>query len=195
MIEIKFINSKKGFTLVELLAVMFILVTVGGMATAILISTLRNGSKGNSINDVRQNGQFVISQMSKMITYSSEFCGLSADGAGASDDCDQKSQANTFTTDCSISPSPSYNYIKIRSFDGGQTVFSCNGTTISSNGASMINASGFRVSSCSFTCSKISSTSPPNINISFTLSKLNSGLFVENNATIPFDTSITVRNN
>lgn len=193
MIKIK--NLQKGFTLVELLAVMLILVSVGGMVTVILISTLRNGSKSNSINDVRQNGQFVMSQMSKMITYSSEFCGLSTDGTGSSDDCDLKSQSNTFTTDCTVSPSPSYNYIKIRSFDGGQTVFSCSGNTIASNGASMVNVGSFVTSACSFTCSQLSSTSPPTININFTLSKVNSGLFVENQAIIPFETSLTIRNN
>ena len=186
---------QKGFTLVELLAVMFILVSVGGIVTGILISSLRNGSKGNTINDVRQNGQFIISQMSKMITYSSKFCGLSVDGAGNLDSCDNPTSGNTFTKDCTISPSPSFNYIKIQSFDGGQTVFSCNASTISSNSASMLNASSFSVTSCSFTCSQASSFSPPNINISFTLSKVNPGLFVENNVLIPFETSLTIRNN
>jgi prepilin-type N-terminal cleavage/methylation domain-containing protein len=185
----------KGFTLVELLAVMFILVSVGGIVTSILISTLRNSSKGNSVNDVRQNGEFVIAQMSKMITYSAEFCGLSINGLGSADDCDLKSTNNTFTTDCTVSPSPNYSYIKIKSFDGGQTVFSCTGGTIASNGASMINASIFSVPSCSFTCSQADPSSPKNINISFTLNKINSGNFVENNASISFETSLTIRNN
>lgn len=187
------IKSVKGFTLVELLAVMFILTTVGTIVVSILFSALRNGNKGNTINDVRQNGEFIVSQMSKMITYSSQFCGVSTDGVGSADSCDQNSAGSTFTTDCTISPSPSYNYIKIGSFDGGQTVFSCSGGTIASNGASMINTSGFNISSCSFTCSQ--SQASRTIDINFTLEKINSGVFVENNTSIPFETSVTLRNN
>lgn len=184
-----------GFTLVELLTVIFILVSVGTIISAVLVTALRNGTKGNTINDVRQSGEFLISQMSKMITYSSEFCGMSTDGSGSSDSCDSPSAGNTFTTDCITAPSTTYTYIKIKSFDSGQTVFSCTNGTIASNGASMINSSDFAIGTCSFTCSQTNSFSPRILDIKFTLNKSNGGGFVENNTTIPFETSVTLRNN
>jgi prepilin-type N-terminal cleavage/methylation domain-containing protein len=183
-------NSQKGYTLIELLAVIIILVTVGAIITSILVTSLRGGNKSNTVNDVRQNGNYVLSQMSKMIAYARSFDGVSTDGAN-------------YVTDCTITqppaPTPSitpvlYNYIKISSFDGGQTVFSCTGSTIASNGASLTNSANLNVTNCSFYCSQSNVLAPPTININFSLSKANAGFFVENQTTIPFETSVTPRN-
>lgn len=187
----KVINySQKGYTLIELLAVIIILVTVGIIITSILVTSLRGGNKSNTINDVRQNGNYVISQMSKMVAYARSFDGVSTDGVN-------------YVTDCTVvqppAPTPtiapvSYSYIKITSFDGGQTVFSCTGSSIASNGASLTNSTNLNVTNCSFYCSQSNVLSPPTINVNFSLSKANSGFFVENQTTIPFETSITPRN-
>lgn len=182
--------NNKGYTLVELLAVIIILVSVGMIITAILVTSLRGGNKSNTTNEVRQNGNYILSQMSKMIAYASSFDGVSRDGI-------------TYVTNCSVTqpplPTPTlapvvYSYIKITSFDGGQTVFSCTGSSIASNGAALTNSSNLNVSSCSFYCNQSNVLASPTINISFILSKSNSGFFVENQTTIPFETSITPRN-
>lgn len=182
--ELRIKNTQKGYTLVELLAVMFILISVGVVITAILVTSLRGGNKSNTTNDVRQNGNYITSQMSKMIAYARSFDGVSTDGIN-------------YITDCTavVSPPVSYTYIKITSFDSGQTVFSCNNSTIASNGASLINASSLIVSSCSFYCSQSNSLRAPTINVNFILSKVNSGFFAENQTMIPFDATITPRNN
>lgn len=188
--NVKTNNSQKGYTLIELLAVIIILVTVGALITSILVTSLRGGNKSNTVNDVRQNGNYILSQMSKMIAYSRRFDGVSTDGV-------------SYLTDCTViqppAPTPSiapvvYRYIKISSFDGGQTVFSCSGTSIASNGASLTNTSNLNVSSCSFYCTQSNVLAPPTINVNFSLSKANAGFFVENQTTIPFETSITPRN-
>lgn len=181
--NIKNQKSQYGYTLIELLAVMIILVTVGVIMTSILIIALRGGNKSNTTNDVRQSGNYITSQMSKMIAYSRSFDGVSVNGS-------------TYITDCTAinTPPTAYKYIKITSFDNGTTVFSCTGSTIASNSANLIDTASLSVSSCNFYCSQISTTAPVTINVTFTLSKKNSGFFVENKTFIPFDTTITPRN-
>ncbi|MBI1919210.1 prepilin-type N-terminal cleavage/methylation domain-containing protein, partial [Candidatus Microgenomates bacterium] len=62
-------NSKlqSGFTLIEMLAVIFVLSTIGVLVAAIITSSLRGTSKTNTITSVRQNGFFAIAQMTKVI--------------------------------------------------------------------------------------------------------------------------------
>lgn len=189
-LKLKIKNSQAGYTLVELLAVIFILVSVGGVITSILVISLRGSNRATTVNEVRQSGNYVIGQMSKMISYSSRFEGVSLNGTD-------------YITDCSVvippaptpTPAPiSYNYIKITNFDGGTTVFSCSGNSIASNGADLINTANLSVGSCSIFCSQDSISGSPVINIKFTLSKGTSGLFSENQTTVPFDTSVTLRN-
>lgn len=203
-------NFQLGYTLIELLAVITIVVVVGVIITGILISSLRGGNKSNVLDNVRQNGNSTITQMSKMIIYAQSFNGMS-DGTVDSNG------NRVYITNCTqiISPSPSpsspptptpkeYHYIKITSFDGGTTVFGCNGlndippNTIASNGASMIDTTletGVKVSSCSFTCSQDGYGFPPTIGINFTLSQNTTSSFAEKKAIIPFQTSVTIRNN
>lgn len=183
--KLKIENCQNGYTLVELLAVIIILVVVGTIITSILVSSLRGGNKSNTTNDVRQNGNYIISQMSKMIAYSKSFDGVSVTGA-----------KDSYIKDCTavVVPATAYKYIKITSFDGGTTVFSCNGGTIASNGADLIDINTISVSSCNFYCSQANKISPVSINVTFILSKKNAGFFAENQTIIPFDTTITPRN-
>lgn len=194
--EFRIQNFQRGYTLIELLAVITIVVVVGVIVAGILISSLRGGSKSNVLDNVRQNGNYAITQMSKMIIYAQSFNGVSRDGG------------NSYTTNCivnppsspSSSPTPSpvpieYQYIKITSFDGGQTIFSCSNSTIASNGASLIDVSTVSLVSCSFTCTQDNLGQAPTIGINMTLSQNTTSSFAEKQATIPFQTSVTLRNN
>ena len=177
----KNINKIKGFTLIELLVVMFILVSVGAIATGIFAGVLRGSNKGNNVNDIRQNGNYVISQMTKMIAYAQSFEGVSQDGFN-------------FSTACST-PSPDYSFIKIKSFDDGETVFSCDNANskIASGSADLIDTTKMKTTVCVFRCSRSSVSVSPTIDILFTLTSLNNTL-AENNSTISFETSIKPRN-
>ncbi|MCL5434898.1 MAG: type II secretion system GspH family protein [Patescibacteria group bacterium] len=190
-LKFKIKNSGRGYTLVELLAVMSIVIVVGVIAAGILTSSLRGGSKSNVLDNVRQNGNFAITQISKMISYSQNFNGISTDGTFYRTNCTQI-----------IPPSPSptptpvvYKFIKITSFDGGQTIFSCNNSTIASNGASLIDTSSVSVVLCSFSCTQDNFGQAPTIGINLTLSKNNPNNFAEKGAIVPFQTSVTIRNN
>lgn len=188
--------DNKGYTLVELLAVIVVMVVVGVIITGILVSSLRGGSKSNVLDNVTQNGNNAIVQMSKMISYAKNFNGISTDNI-------------TYTTNCTqvIPPSPSptptpvaYKYIKITAFDGGTTVFGCNGpsdsppNTIASNASSLIDATSVAVSSCYFSCTQSGFGQIPTIGINFTLQQASASSFAEKTATVPFETSITMRN-
>lgn len=180
--------NNKGYTLIELLTVIIILTSVGAIIASIFVSALRGGNKSNTTNEIRENGNYLIVQMSKTIRYAKSFDGVSDDGTN-------------YVTNCVVPSTPTptpeavnYNYIRVSSFDGGQTVFSCENSSIASNGASLINTTNLNVTDCSFVCHQNSISESPTIDINFTLSKQNSGFFSENQTTIPFSTSVTVRN-
>lgn len=64
------VNNKqknKGFTVVELLVVISIMVILGAIFTNILIDTLRGRNKVRAINQVKQNGQVVLDKLSNEI--------------------------------------------------------------------------------------------------------------------------------
>lgn len=192
-VGLKIKNSSEGYTLVELLAVMVVMVAVGIIVAAILVSSLRGTNKTDVINNIRQSGSYPITQMSKMIEFAKEFKGVSVDGI-------------SYITDCTLlppSPPPAvtpvpiqYKYIKITTFDDSDIIFSCQGNppTVASNGASLVDENQVKVDSCWFNCSQNYVTQPPIIGIHFTLTKNASSNFSEQTVSIPFETSVTMRN-
>jgi type II secretory pathway pseudopilin PulG len=178
-------NKNKGYTLVELLAVIIILVTVGTIISAILASVLRSSNKSVNTESVRRNGNYAITQMSKMITYAQKLEGVSLDGS-------------QYYTDC-VSQTPpltQYKYLQIKSFDGGITTFACNDSKIASQSALETNYLVDPVLNavCYFNCTQESAAAPAKIDIFLNLSVQNSTNFSEGQAEIPFETSVIIRN-
>ena len=185
--------SNKGYTLIELLAVIVVMVTVGGIITSILVTALRGENKTNATTQVRQNGDYAITQMYKTIAYAKSFDGISVDKVNFDTSCVPQSPPAPTPT-----PTPTqYKYLKITSFDGGQTTFACENNTIASDSAStnasLVDSSNLTVTNCYFTCSQTDIRSAPTIDINFTLTRNSAGLF-ENQSAIPFETSVTFRN-
>lgn len=185
---------ERGFTLIELLAVMIVIVAIGSIVAGIIFSSLRGSDKTTALINVRENGDFVISQIAKTVRNARSFDGVSTDDIN-------------YTTDCvvaSVTPTPTpipYKFVKITSFDGGVVKFSCSlGTngTISSNSASLLDTSVVFLDSCSFTCSKTTIVDFPAIGINFALSTFKPtgviNLFPEKKASINFQTTVNVRN-
>jgi len=184
--------GSKGFTLFELLIVILLVAVVGGISTVILVSSLRGSDRTNSINKVRTNGYYAITQMTKMIKYAKSFDGIS--------NADWHSNPNAWVGNCDSTPDPK-TYLKITSFDGGITFFTCvdaNGLPdrgeISSNSASLIDPNSVKVESCSITCRRVSTNEPATITIDFALSNVSGSNLYEKQASIPFHTSVTMRN-
>lgn len=192
----KFINlfNPSGYTLIELLAVVLILTTVGGVVTAIVATSLRGGNRSTTVNEVRQEGNFTITQMTKMIRYAQGFDGVSVNGVNYNTNC--------ITSTITPTPIPAqYKYLKFTNFDGGTTVFSCednaiNPKKIASNSSNLISSDNVTVvdDTCYFICRQDNSALPPVIDIYFTLTASGSSGLVENKSTVPFSTSVIFRN-
>lgn len=60
-------RNKRGFTIIELLVVVSIMVILGIIFTNILIDALRGRNKVKAINQVKQNGQVVLDKLSNEI--------------------------------------------------------------------------------------------------------------------------------
>lgn len=180
-------RESRGFTLVELLAVIMVIGVVGGIVGAILISSLVGTNKTNSLDNIRQSGNFALLQTSKEIEFSRNFYGVSTDGINYVTDC----------TVASVSPTPTpvqYKYAKIMSTNGQIITYSCSSSTISSNSASILDAATVKTDACFFTCSQDNLILPPTIGINFTLTQARVGNFTENKTTVYFNTSVTLRN-
>ena len=81
--------------------------------------------------------------------------------------------------------------------DGGVTTFSCplaGQNAITSNSASLIDTNRVAVTSCSFICRQANISDAPTITIQFTLAPIANNQEVQNIGTIPFETSVTLRN-
>jgi prepilin-type N-terminal cleavage/methylation domain-containing protein len=179
-----FLKNDKGYTLVELLAVMVILVAVGMIITSIMVSSLRGGGKSLTTNDIRQNGDYAISQMSKMIAYAKSFNGV------------YNATSSTWTDCVGSSPTDKYDSVRITSFDEGTTIFNCANMVLSSNSAALVNPD--LDAACYFTCSQDSLSTSPTINLYLTLKKRQATGFTllpEAQTIIDFHTSVTLRNN
>lgn len=165
-------SIQRGFTLLELLIAVAIMLIVGTIVTSVLFISLRTSKKSDALILAKQQGETAMSQMSKAIRF-----------------------AKTLDDPVSCTTSVTQSSVTITSLlDGGQTTFSCTGATIASNGASLINEGILTVDSCSFVCSQSSTSEPPTISINFTLSTKTTTSFIERTATVPFQTAVTMRN-
>lgn len=170
----KFLNTR-GFTLIELLVVMSIFVIVGGLIVATLFISLRGSNKSETMAVVKENGNFALSQMVKQIRY-----------------------ARSLDAPASCVPTSNSPTLTITSLaDDGQTTFSCpvsQATPITSNSAALIDSNAVSVTYCSFTCSQNNLSEPPRVTIQFTLTSNNANGLVESSSSIPFQSSVIMRN-
>ena len=66
------IKNQSGFTLIEILVVSAILLTVGVMVVQLLFSSLKGGSKSAILSTVKENGDYALTVMERMIRNSRE---------------------------------------------------------------------------------------------------------------------------
>jgi len=194
-INIKF---NAGFTLIELLASIIVLVAVGVIISGTISSTLRGANKTNTIENIRQNGNYVLNQMSKDIAYALPFdkknTGLSTDGT-------------TYVTSCpfSLNPTPTpvitpYSYIAVESTSNIVTKYNCSGSTLKKKvGAAaltdLIDSALFSLTLCTIQCIQSKSTDTPIIKISFQIGpKIQNNLPENSRLPVLFETSVTMKN-
>lgn len=188
-------KSSIGFTLVEVLVVLVLLVSVGALIGSILFSAFRGASKTDVLQVVRQNGNFTISQIAKTIRNAKQFDGVSNDVGG--------SYINNCVLPLPTPPTPTptptlYKYIKVTSLDNISTTYTCDtdvAKNILANGSPLLDTKNVFLASCSFTCVQNSLSDSPTITIQIGLSQAGGvSLFAEKTATLNFQTSIAIRN-
>src|SRR3989344_2988017 len=124
---ISHLSSRKGYTIIELLAVISILVILTGIISGILYSTLRGSSKTRISTEVTQNGDYAISVLTNMIAPSTSVTKI-----GGVD-----------IQDCRTNPSGTS--ISLKNIDGDEYIISCIGNNISSGSASLINTNQVQI--------------------------------------------------
>lgn len=186
----KLLTSSKGYTLIELLAVIIVLSAVGLVVGAIIISAFRGTTKTNVISELRQEGNNRLSELSKMVEFAQSFDGVSTDGT-------------SYITDC-IEEDPDvptqYKYLKVTDFTNAQLTLSCSvdpetsNPIIASNGASLITSDSIAVTDCYFTCSQDYLAEPPIIGMHFDLTKIAGTGISDQSYSASFETNIVMRN-
>jgi len=163
------IKSKKdkGFTLIEMLIFITILVVILSISFSFLLVTLRGSSKAEALKKVKQNGDFALSTMERYI--------LSA-----------KKVENPVPEDTRS--------ILVTMLDGSQVTFSCGGDRISS-GSSFLTDEEVIVSDCVFEIDNIDNPGQPAVvNIDFTVDYGQPGFLTSEKASLDFSSSFVVRN-
>lgn len=152
-----------GFTLIEMLVAVAILGTVGLISTQIFFTTLRGASKSDIIREVKQNGDYALTGMERMIRNA------------------------VSVTSCFASS------LTIKNPDNNTTTFSLTSGQIASNGASLTNNLKVTVTSSSlFTCTLIAGK-PDVVNISFTVAQKDAAAGAEETSTMNFQTTVSLR--
>ena len=189
----KLFLNERGFTLIELLASIIVLVAVGSVITGIITSSLRGTNKTNTIENLRQNGNYALNQISKDTTYTQPFDGTNT---GFSND-----NGVTYVTSCPFSssqpPAPvttTYSSVTVQSVSGIVTKYNCSGSVLTANGTDLVDTGSISLTNCSITCTQTKTTDTPIIKIGFTLGPKNQNGLAENSSSITFGTSVIMRN-
>lgn len=174
-------RESNGYTIIELLAVISILIIISGIISGILYSTLRGSSKARITTEVTQNGNYALSLISNIIVDSTNVTHI--DGVPI--------------LDCTTTPPGSGKSITLARLDGGTTTLACESNTISSNSASLINTNKVQVEedSCFFYCTQTTNDpyAIPILEVTFNVRDKDTGLF-ESQASSTFNTSVSIRN-
>ena len=183
-------SNKKhtGFTLVEILIGISIIITASTIVIAILVSSFRTSSKTTAGDIVRQNGNNAIIQLSKTIQFADGFRGVSV-----------VPDPTKYITSCVASGSQPYYYLKILIGNEEKTI-SCDDTSgilMDDNPLFDQNRVSLVPDSCKFTCSQKNSNETPVIGINFSLNSGtsdSSSTLPEKKTTIHFKTRIKMSN-
>lgn len=170
--------KKTGFTLVEILVVISILAIIVVAGSNMFFTLLRGSSKAKTLQLVKQNGDYAISVMERMVRNARNVSGL---GSSSS--------------------------IVIQNPDGQQTTFECCGTSSDLMIASIsgtltcqqarLTSGEVKVISCPFVFSVVpgvTGTKPAVVTIKFSLSQAAVTTRPEEQAAIDFQTTVSLRN-
>ncbi|OGV89699.1 hypothetical protein A2Z41_02475 [Microgenomates group bacterium RBG_19FT_COMBO_39_10] len=169
--------KKNGFTLIEILVVVGLFGIIAVISSASFFSLLRGSTKAKTASNVKQNGDYALGVMERMIR-NARYLEKNSDSTPEDEQI------------CELGMTK----IKIKNPDGGSTEFSCGDDKISSNSADLI--SDEIIVDCSFDCQRQEDGSfkPDVVTIDFILSSGGPSARPEELALISFKTTISLRN-
>jgi len=169
-------RKKSGFTLIEILVVVGLLGIIAGIGSNMFFTTLRSSTKSKSLTMVKQNGDYALVVIERLIRDS------------------EKVITNSDGSLCTTG----MNKIKTKRLDGSEVEFACKGEgtangLIASNSA-RLTSNEVKLDSCSFDCSSRGGFYPQVVTINFTLSQAAVTTRPEEQASVNFKTTVTTRN-
>ncbi|MBI4091695.1 MAG: prepilin-type N-terminal cleavage/methylation domain-containing protein [Candidatus Levybacteria bacterium] len=173
------LTFREGYTIIELLAVISILVILTGIISGILYSTLHGSSKTKITSEVTQNGNYAISILTNIMSSSTSVTKI----------------GGVEIQDCTANPTGTS--ISLKNINGDEYNISCSGNNISSGSTSLINTDQvqIRANSCQFYCNQKAADpyAVPILGIEFIIEDKSAELF-ENRSSSLFKTSVSMRN-
>lgn len=173
--------NEKGFTFMEILVAAGIIALISGVSAQVFLTASRNAVKSDLIRNIKQNGEYSLEIMSRMI------------------------QSAKSISACTGAPSASF---AIENADDGVTTFGCalDGAVTriasgSATGTAFLTTAGLTLggpscaqSSLIFLCTPKAGL-PATVRIIFSLSQIGDPVKNFEKATIPFQTTVTMRSN
>jgi len=169
-------NQSNGFTLIEILVVVGLLAVIAVIGSNMFFTTLRSSGKSKNLTAVKQNGDYALAVMERLI----------------------RDSEKVITNSDGLLCTTGMNKIKAKRLDGSEVEFSCEeeGTVnglIASNSA-RLTSSDVKLDSCFFDCSSQGDFYPQIVAIDFTLSQAAVTTRLEEQASVNFKTTVNTRN-
>lgn len=193
------IQAGAGFSLIELLVGMAIIITSTTIILTIIVSSFRISSKATVVDSARQNGNYAMNRMIRMIQFADRYNGRSR-ALGATAGIKGSDGGPDWHTDCADNDNTAINI----NYEGEEKIIQCrNRNSIyivdpvpaPPSGEILIITDKIKVAECNITCSQISDTASPVISIKYKLTIGDSDSVVERKtSSIPFFTSVKMRN-
>ena len=166
----------KGFTLIEILVVIGLLGIIVAVGSNMFFTTLKSSTKSKILTVVKQNGDYALTIMERLIRDSEKVI-VNSDG---------------------VLCEAGMNKLKVKRLDGSEIEFTCEGegtagSLIASNSARLTSPE-VKIDNCSFDCFSQGEFYPQIVKINFTLSQLAETIRVEEQAIIDFEATVTTRN-
>lgn len=177
-------RSKNGFALMELLVVVSLFGVISVLGSSLFFNIIRSSSKTRVLTEVKQNGDFAMTTMVRMIRNARK---ISAGSCGwATNSLEIKNPDGGITTFEFCSPE---NLIASRS--GSLPLLSCTDARLTSDRVKVVSGS--------FTCEEGDRLKPDMVTIRFSLSQVGSANPLitprpEEQAVIDFETKVALRN-
>lgn len=182
-------NQKFGFTIIELLIAISIVITCATIVMAIITATFRSSNSTYSQERLRQAGDGALTKISTMIKYADKF-----NGAYVGDSPQNYTKLTQCVTEAS-GDDPSVDAIKITSAGVDRTIACDNDLKLDGN--SLFDPNSVVVSSCTLSCTQNTSSDQPLITISVDLatpSNTQNGGLQENTSSISLSQTVRMTN-